>query len=45
MLIDLADHVCRSVYGGGSLREMAETAYARAGAPFRFQSERHTREP
>ena len=43
MLIDVADRVCRSVYGGGSLREMAEAAYARAGAPYRFQSERPTR--
>ena len=43
LLIDLADRVCRSVYGGGSLREMAETAYAAAGSPFRYQSERATR--
>lgn len=43
LLIDLADRVCKSVYGGGSLREMAETAYAAAGAPFRYQSERATR--
>jgi hypothetical protein len=43
MLIDLADRVCQSVYGSGSLREMAETAYAAAGAPFRYQSERATR--
>ncbi|MBY0233155.1 MAG: hypothetical protein K2W96_28050, partial [Gemmataceae bacterium] len=44
MLIDLADRVCRSVYAGGSLREMCETAYARAGAPFRYRSERATRD-
>ena len=43
LLIDLADRVCQSVYGSGSLREMAETAYAAAGAPFRYQSERATR--
>jgi hypothetical protein len=43
MLIDLADRLCRSVYGGGTLQEMAETAYARAGAPFRYASERATR--
>jgi hypothetical protein len=43
LLIDLADRVCRSIYGGGSLREMAEAAYAAAGAPFRYQSERLTR--
>src|SRR5262249_12536881 len=40
LLIDLADRVCRSVYGGGSLRQLASTAYAAAGAPFRYQSER-----
>jgi hypothetical protein len=45
LLIDLADRVCRSVYGGGTLREMAETAYAAAGVPFRYGSERHTRGP
>ena len=44
MLIDLADRVCRSVYGGGSLQEMAAEAYAAAGAPFRFGSERDTRD-
>jgi hypothetical protein len=43
LLIDLADRQCRSIYGGGSLREMAETAYAAAGAPFRYGSERSTR--
>lgn len=40
MLIDLADRACKSVYGGGSLREMADAAYARCGAAFRFTSER-----
>jgi hypothetical protein len=44
LLIDLADGACRSVYGGGSLEEMAEAAYAAAGAPFRYGSERDTRE-
>jgi hypothetical protein len=43
MLIDLADRACRSVYGGGSLRDVADTAYARAGAGRRFQSERANR--
>jgi hypothetical protein len=43
LLIDMADRLCKSVYGGGSLTEMAETAYAAAGAPFRYQSERVTR--
>jgi hypothetical protein len=44
MLIDLADRVCQMVYGGGSLEEMAEAAYAAAGAPYRYGSERGTRE-
>jgi hypothetical protein len=43
-LIELADQGCRSVYGGASLREMAEAAYVAAGAPFRYHSERATRE-
>jgi hypothetical protein len=43
MLIDLADRACKSVYGGGSLRDVADTAYARAGAGRRFQSERANR--
>jgi hypothetical protein len=42
-LIDLADRVCNSVYGGGSLQDMAAAAYAAAAAPFRYQSERATR--
>jgi hypothetical protein len=40
MLIDLADRACKSVYGGGSLRDVADTAYARCGAAFRYASER-----
>jgi hypothetical protein len=43
-LIDLADHYCRSIYGGQTLREMTQSAYADAGAPFRYQSERPTRD-
>jgi len=43
LLIDLADRVCKSVYAGGSLKEMAEAAYAATEAPFRYQSERATR--
>jgi hypothetical protein len=43
MLIDLADRTCKSVYGGGSLRDVADTAYARAGAAFRYGSERMNR--
>jgi hypothetical protein len=43
MLIDLADQVCRSVYGGSSLQELTAAAYAAAGAPWRYLSERTTR--
>jgi hypothetical protein len=42
LLIDLADHVCSSVFGG-SLRYLTESAYAAAGAPWRYDSERATR--
>jgi hypothetical protein len=42
LLIDLAHHVCDAVFGG-SLRHMTETAYAAAGAPWRYFSERTTR--
>ncbi len=45
MLIDLADRVCKSVYGGGSLAEMSDAAYAAVDAPFIYGSERDTREP
>lgn len=43
MLIDLVDRACKSVYGGGSLREMADAAYAKAGAGVRYGSERQNR--
>jgi hypothetical protein len=43
MLIDLADRACKSVYGGGSLRDMTDAAYARTGAAFRYGSERANR--
>src|SRR5688572_32330500 len=36
LLIDLADRACQAVYGGGSLAEMTNAAYAR--------SEEHTSE-
>jgi hypothetical protein len=42
LLIDLADHVCRSVFGG-SLQYLTETAYAAAGSPSHYFSERATR--
>jgi hypothetical protein len=43
MLIDLADRACKSVYGGGSLRELTDAAYARCGAGARYASERTNR--
>ncbi|MBY0459701.1 MAG: hypothetical protein K2V38_20470 [Gemmataceae bacterium] len=43
VLIDLADRACRSIYGGGSLGDMAAAAYARAGAGLRYGSERQNR--
>ncbi len=43
MLIDLCDRACKSVYGGGSLKEMADAAYARVGAGTRYGSERQNR--
>ena len=43
LLIDLADRACKAVYGGGSLKEMANVAYARHGPPFQYQSERANR--
>lgn len=43
MLIDLADRTCASVYGGGSLRDMTDAAYARHGAGIRYTSERANR--
>jgi hypothetical protein len=42
LLIDLAHYVCESVFGG-TLRYLTETAYAAAGAPWRYLSERTTR--
>lgn len=43
MLIDLADRACKSVYGGGSLRELVDAAYAKCGAGVRYGSERANR--
>jgi hypothetical protein len=43
LLIDLAHHVCASVFGG-SLHHLTESAYAAAGAPWRYSSERMTRQ-
>ncbi len=43
LLIDMADNVCSSVFGGGTLNGLLATAYADAGAPWRYLSERATR--
>ncbi len=43
LLIDLADSVCRGVFGSETLKAPVSTAYTDAGAPWRFQSERLTR--
>ena len=42
-LIDLGNELCKSVYGGGSLSDLADAAYARAGVPLRYRSERANR--
>jgi hypothetical protein len=44
LLIDLADNVCTSVFGGSSLSGLLAIAYADAGVPWRYQSERMTRD-
>jgi hypothetical protein len=43
MLIDLADGVCRASFGGEAFSVSAQVAYAEAGEPFRYVSERSTR--
>jgi hypothetical protein len=43
LLIDLAHHVCGAVFGG-TLQSLTESAYAAAGAPWRYRSERTTRD-
>jgi hypothetical protein len=43
LLIDLADGVCRAVFGADTLNAPVETAYVEAGAPFKYISERQTR--
>jgi hypothetical protein len=44
LLIRLADHVCTAVFGG-SLDYLTQTAYASAGVPWRYATERTTRDP
>ncbi len=43
MLIDLADTVCRSVFGSDSFNSAVQTGYAESGAPTRYLLERQTR--
>jgi hypothetical protein len=43
LLIDLADHLCGSVFGADSLGGPVTTAYTQADAPLRYLSERATR--
>jgi hypothetical protein len=40
LLLDLAHHVCSALFGSDTLEGQAATAYADAGAPWRFLSER-----
>jgi hypothetical protein len=44
LLLRLADHVCTAVFGG-SLDYLTQTAYASAGEPWRYTTERTTRNP
>ena len=43
MLIDLADMICRTTFGNDIFNHAVHMAYAHAGEPFRFLSERQTR--
>ena len=43
LLIDLADNVCRGVFGAETLAGPVSAAYVGADAPWRYQSERATR--
>jgi hypothetical protein len=43
LLLDLAHHVCAAVFGA-TLQSLTETAYATAGEPWRYFSERVTRD-
>lgn len=43
MLIDLADHICASTFGNDVFNSTVQSAYAHAGDPLRFLSERETR--
>ena len=43
MLIDLADGLCSTIFSAGSFSASIQLAYAEAGEPFRYMSERKTR--
>lgn len=43
MLIDIADHLCRSTFGADGFISSVQEAYADAGQPFRYLPERETR--
>jgi hypothetical protein len=43
MLIDLADTVCRTTFGGDTFTTSVQMAYADSGYPFRYLGERETR--
>jgi hypothetical protein len=43
MLIDLADMLCRTTFGRETLAAPTQTAYAEAGEPFRYVTERQSR--
>jgi hypothetical protein len=43
LLIDLADSVCRGAFGRETLEAPLDTAYVKAGAPYRYISERQSR--
>jgi hypothetical protein len=43
MLIDLADTICHITFGNDIFNNAVQMAYAHAGEPFRFLSERQTR--
>jgi hypothetical protein len=43
MLIDLADNLCSATFGADTFAASTQLAYAAAGEPFRYMSERQTR--
>jgi hypothetical protein len=43
MLIDLADNMCKTMFGADHFEASIQLAYAAAGDPFSYLSERQTR--